>query len=355
MHVGTADEKDKEEPDEKDKKKKKKKDKEETDNAENQAKKQIRRTRRKSCCRYPAPSVRRSRTIRTLMIPKLFARDIHGYIKRLQLLWARLEEELGRAKLNSATLVFLGDYCDRVPHTREVFDFLVKLRESREPGRTVLVTGNHDFGMAAFLGCLPVDVPHPDLDSTNITDYKTGFWPHAVEGGMHYQGRRWAGSTSYESSDTFESYGVKWDPTDPDLRNRFMKAVPEEHKTLLREMRWVHEQSTPWSPGRVVCVHAGLGCERPAALQLEALHARDLSLAVLHEDGNPGRIEAFSGRYNLLQMHPELEGQALLISGHHGVFSIQGDRIINDRSRGTGGVLEAILLPSRRVIPHRSS
>jgi len=74
------------------------------------------------------------------------------------------------------------------------------------------LAGNHDFGMAAFLGCLPPN--ELDLDATKRPEYTTdlanpkGFWPHPVEGGMHYQGRRWAEGLVFPSVPTFRSYGV---------------------------------------------------------------------------------------------------------------------------------------------------
>lgn len=58
-----------------------------------------------------------------------------------------------------------------------------------------------------------------------------------------------------------------------------------------------------------------------------------------------GRLEAFSGRLEVEPMHPDLAGKAVLISGHHGWQSVQGDRIICDASGGkTDKPLEAIVL-----------
>jgi hypothetical protein len=57
-------------------------------------------------------------------------------------------------------------------------------------------------------------------------------------------------------------------------------------------------------------------------------------------------------------MHPELEGRALLISGHHGTHFVSGDRIVLDESGGTPSdpprarALQAIILPERSVVPH---
>ena len=54
--------------------------------------------------------------------------------------------------MKAATVVFLGDYCDRGPDTRGVLEWLVALyaqREAARAGSTILLAGNHDLGMAA--------------------------------------------------------------------------------------------------------------------------------------------------------------------------------------------------------------
>lgn len=283
--------------------------------------------------------------------------DVHGNLDALLSLWSNLEKQLGD-RLQEAVVVFLGDLCDRGPDTKGVLDFLCELRQSRAPGKTVFLVGNHDLGMAAFLGCLPVDVEHPDLEATRKPEHTKGFWPFPVEGGMHYAGRRWAGHYTMEAENTFGAYGVEWQPQSPQLREELQKAVPDHHKDFLKEMQFVYDAEVPFPPGRVVCVHAGLVSRKPLAPQLEALKARDLSHAALFENGDPGRIAAFSGRDNcegdnVLGMHPELEGKALLVSGHHGYFHVTGDRIINDRSGGIvrpGRPLEAMILSSRTVV-----
>jgi hypothetical protein len=57
-----------------------------------------------------------------------------------------------------------------------------------------------------------------------------------------------------------------------------------------------------------------------------------------------GRLEALSGRAEVEAMHPELEGRAVLVSGHHGWLSLEGDRLICDSSGGYAHKpLEAII------------
>lgn len=279
--------------------------------------------------------------------------DIHGNIEPLRRLWARLASELGQAELEAATVVFLGDLCDRGPATKAVLDFLIGLEGSRRPGSTVFLMGNHDFGMAAFLGCLPADVVPEDLDATRMPEFLSGFWKFPVEGGMHYMGRRWGGSHIYQAYSTFQSYDVQWDAGSSEQLQSLVAAVPEEHKAFLRSLRWVHEQEVPWPPGRVICVHAGLNPHLPLAAQLEALHARDLTATVLHDKQDAGRLAAFSGRGEVLPLHPELEGRGLLVSGHHGESLLRRGRAIIDASGGTvlpGRPLQALVLPEWRLV-----
>ncbi|TYK25588.1 Serine/threonine-protein phosphatase PP1-2 [Cucumis melo var. makuwa] len=57
--------------------------------------------------------------------------DIHGYFTKLQNLWRNLESAIGASDFASATVIFLGDYCDRGPNSREVIQFLVSLPSSQ--------------------------------------------------------------------------------------------------------------------------------------------------------------------------------------------------------------------------------
>lgn len=284
--------------------------------------------------------------------------DVHGNLVQLELLWATLCEHLGPDELKCTTLVFLGDYCDRGPNTRGVLDWLIELKRerSRSGAPTFFLAGNHDLGFAAFLGCLPSSSHASiDLDATADPRFTEGFWKHPVEGGMHYQGRRWGALQTYNSGATLKSYGVVPDFGMPfRMRDELLEAVPSAHKEFLAELKWVHEQSVGWAPGWLVCVHAGLDSAKPAAEQLASLSARDLSAAVLYEHADPSRLAPLVGRQNVLPMPPELYGKALLISGHHGFADLahgHPDRIVMDRNGGRPGrPLEAVVLPERIVV-----
>uniref|UniRef100_A0A7S3ARZ9 Calcineurin-like phosphoesterase domain-containing protein n=1 Tax=Haptolina ericina TaxID=156174 RepID=A0A7S3ARZ9_9EUKA len=304
--------------------------------------------------------------------------DIHGQRKQLAALWEALTRHMG-AELAHTTVVFLGDYCDRGPDTKGVIDWLIELRRTHS-APVHFIAGNHDFGFAAFLGCLP---PSPvDLDATKSPKYNTdlddpkGFWPHPVAGGMHYQGRRWAEGKVYPSVATFRSYGVDFEVEQivkdgqvehelfrrlpAAMRPQLLAAVPESHRTFLAQLEWLHEQPvTGWGGGisELICVHAGLDGSKPLAPQLRALRQRDLTDPILYAPPRLGepvvldRIEAFSGRTELFPSHPENADTCVQVSGHHGVSMESGNRIILDRSGGKGKLpLEALILPERWVV-----
>jgi hypothetical protein len=281
--------------------------------------------------------------------------DLHGNLVETLALWRAVEARFGEIAVNRATVVFLGDYCDRGPNTRGVLDWLIRLRDSRPPGSTIFLAGNHDFSFAAFLGCLPVDgVPDPTfLESTRNPKWTSGLFMHAVDGGMHYQGRRWGGSAIYNAQETFESYGVPWDPAATvAARDALLRAVPDAHREFLRALSWVHDQNLDYAPHRLICVHAGLRGDVSAEAQLAALKAKDLAADVLNERGDVARFAAFMGRAAVLPSPPDL-GDAYVVSGHHGFHKIAGNRVIIDASGGEPSMrdpIQAFILPDRTVV-----
>eukprot|EP00747_Dinoflagellata_sp_TGD_P210216 gnl/TRDRNA2_/TRDRNA2_83515_c0_seq2.p1 gnl/TRDRNA2_/TRDRNA2_83515_c0~~gnl/TRDRNA2_/TRDRNA2_83515_c0_seq2.p1 ORF type:complete len:331 (+),score=40.63 gnl/TRDRNA2_/TRDRNA2_83515_c0_seq2:288-1280(+) len=264
---------------------------------------------------------------------------------------SKLEDRLSPDGLHAATVIFLGDYCDRGGDTKGVLDWLLHLRDTRPHERTHFIAGNHDFAMAAYLGCLPTAASEELLESTRgsaCTDDRI-FRPQ-VEGGMHFQGRRWGGGKAYSAAATFRSYGVKFDYTTP-AREALLAAVPNTHKDFLRGLAWVHEAAVPFAPGRLICVHAGLEDSTSVEEQLQALRALDpFAPAIQREDLS--RVEALSGRRNVQGMPRELRGRALLVSGHHGFTRISSDgRIICDTCGGNDRLpLEAVILPAAERI-----
>lgn len=177
---------------------------------------------------------------------------------------------------------------------------------------------------------------------------------------MHYQGRRWGGSHVYDASATFASYGAGPFDFTPASRARLNAAVPAAHCSFLRNLRWVVDLQLPFSPFRLVAVHAGLQTAQHAGTaedQIAALVARDFSAGCLVAAHDPGRLESLSGRTGVKPMHPDLDGgSCLLVSGHHHCVEFSGTergRVIVDKSGGsptTASPLQAVVFPGHHVV-----
>lgn len=75
---------------------------------------------------------------------KIFAiGDIHGCYEKLRELMERIPYDP-----QQDTLVFLGDYIDRGPQSREVLTYLCQLR--REAEKVVMLMGNHEYLMLEY-------------------------------------------------------------------------------------------------------------------------------------------------------------------------------------------------------------
>ena len=68
--------------------------------------------------------------------------DIHGNIEELQKLLALLKPG------KSDTLIFLGDYIDKLPHTKETLALLEKLSRGYD---CIFLKGNHDYVWERYL------------------------------------------------------------------------------------------------------------------------------------------------------------------------------------------------------------
>lgn len=152
--------------------------------------------------------------------------DIHGYFSKLEKLWQNLESEIGASEFASATVIFLGDYCDRGPESKKVIEFLVSLAGRYPAQKQVFLAGNHEFGLAGFLGLLQSPMDGAGFEGTwkgfEEREEAEGWFKGEGFENMHLQGRMWGGTTRdrfdaygiefmgsvYDAAPTFQSYGV---------------------------------------------------------------------------------------------------------------------------------------------------
>ncbi|KAJ4817515.1 Calcineurin-like metallo-phosphoesterase superfamily protein [Rhynchospora pubera] len=291
--------------------------------------------------------------------------DIHGYHSKLLRLWSNLQAAVGPTSFETALVIFLGDYNDRGPDTRQVIDFLIQLPSRYPRQRHVFLCGNHDLAFAAFVGALPARPDGSTRWSDTWEEYaqneeREGWYKGEGYSEMHVQGRRWGGSVGadrfnhkkgtvykgsvYDAAPTFQSYGVPH--ASPDL----MKAVPDEHKKFLHDLVWVHEEDNVpihtengWIECRLIAVHAGLEKTKKVEERLQVLRSKDTSLHTVQE---------LRGRMNVWDIPEELlEKPTILVSGHHGKLHIEERRFIIDESGGLEHLpIAAIIFPSQQIV-----
>lgn len=141
--------------------------------------------------------------------------DIHGCINLLEALCDKIEKDFDRDK---DTLLFIGDYIDRGPDSREVVEFILGLKKKRN---VICLKGNHEQML---------------LNYHLYNSYKDFFLMN--------------GGTS-----TVKSYGL----VNSDSGKRM--NIPPEHLDFFRGLLPYHET------GDYIFVHAGLKPGYPLKLQ----------------------------------------------------------------------------------------
>jgi serine/threonine protein phosphatase 1 len=74
--------------------------------------------------------------------------DIHGRADLLAKLFTRIDEDLQARPIRDPIEVFLGDYIDRGPSSRQVIDLLIERRQNHE---VMLLKGNHEDCVLRFV------------------------------------------------------------------------------------------------------------------------------------------------------------------------------------------------------------
>lgn len=146
--------------------------------------------------------------------------DIHGRMDLLERMLARIETDADQQDRNNS-LIFLGDYVDRGPQSKDVVDCLAHLNW---PGWDIVyLRGNHDQAVLDFL-------------------QDANFY------------RAWR---EFGAAETLLSYGVKpprFDDEDAfvEARNDFATKCPPDHLDFLNTLKYFH------TIGDYMFVHAGV-------------------------------------------------------------------------------------------------
>lgn len=202
--------------------------------------------------------------------------DIHGRADLLERVFERIDADLAKNPVPRAIEVYLGDYIDRGPASRQVLDGLVARNLTR---RTVFLKGNHETYLCDF------------VSNPTILDE----WQRL--GGL----------------DTLMSYGIRpsfnADPAAQTLlAATFDRALPISHRHLLENLK------SSFTCGDFFFVHAGIRPGIPLAdqseedllwIRQEFLQCEELfSKIVVHghtpvpqPDIRPNRINIDTGAY----------------------------------------------------------
>jgi serine/threonine protein phosphatase 1 len=202
--------------------------------------------------------------------------DIHGRADLLSELFMRIDGDLKARPITNPIQVFLGDYIDRGPNSRQVIDLLIARRRRHD---VLLLKGNHEDCALRFLS-----------DPTVLPAWQS-------IGGVH----------------TLLSYGVM--PTrrdDPESQHKvsiaLREAMPDNHR------RFIGGLALTFTCGDYFFVHAGVRPGIPLQRQSQRdllwirdeflLHEEDFGLLVVHghtpiyePDIRSNRINIDTGAY----------------------------------------------------------
>jgi serine/threonine protein phosphatase 1 len=219
--------------------------------------------------------------------------DVHGRADLLSGLFSRVDAHLQVYPVAQPVQVFLGDYIDRGPGSREVLDLLIARRRRH---LVLCLKGNHETYAAQFLD-----------DPSVLSD-----WKHV--GGVN----------------TLRSYGVA-STTGDDLRGQraaataFRRALPDSHRRFLNGL------ALSFICGDFFFAHAGVRPGIPLRQQRQQdllwireeflLHEGDFGKIVVHghtparePDVRPNRINIDTGAYATGQL------TCLVLEGEQMVF-----------------------------------
>lgn len=170
--------------------------------------------------------------------------DIHGYIDALEGIQRAIEQDISVSGLNPKTdnvmVVYLGDYIDRGPESKNVIENLLQQKKKKDGVNRIFIAGNHDLCLVDFAD----GVVGPDT-------------------------LKWF---KYGGLETLKSYGVALDVDSYEairpaqiesLQNEFKKSLPAKHKKFISSLPLYHIE------GDYFFVHAGVDPEKGIKDQID--------------------------------------------------------------------------------------
>lgn len=234
--------------------------------------------------------------------------DIHGNADQLSALITKIEEQIRRDDI----IVFLGDYIDRGPDTKDVISQLIALRR-RYGKRMIFLRGNHEQWFAKT---------YAERTSTS--------WILGMEGLSTV--RSYSSEAESLIIDEIRSLGIRlFQEEKIELLSykRLFDSMPEDHIDFL-----VSGLKNYYEENDLICSHSGINPDRPLMEQRdEDLYWND-----------PGRMMA------------SWKGPQTLVIGHKDTATIdpfmEGRPIIKEHVvlLDTGNVLTAVRFPDRKVL-----
>jgi serine/threonine protein phosphatase 1 len=97
--------------------------------------------------------------------------DIHGCLESLERLLDKINPDLSRDRL-----LFVGDYIDRGPQSREVVDYVIRLKSKAPPGQVICLKGNHEAMFLDFLEGGPAEMFIFNGGRATVEGYWGGAW-----------------------------------------------------------------------------------------------------------------------------------------------------------------------------------
>ncbi len=206
--------------------------------------------------------------------------DVHGCFDEMRWLLAMIEYDLADHPVDDYRIVFLGDYMDRGPHSKEVLSHLMALCE-RDP-RVICLCGNHDEMLLTFM-----------TDPFNRTD-------PLKRGQMYFRNG---------IATTLKSYGARLDENN--LTEEMIRDLPVTMNTLISGFHFHFLRNLPRtaSIGDYFFCHAGI---RPG-VALDDQDDKDLiwirgdfleyekpfEKVVIHGHTSRDKVEVRSNRINI--------------------------------------------------------